>query len=333
MSQGPPTGAVAPGVDGWIRVGEQVEWQVGRVGVERQQGAAGGDGRDAGGLGQRSGQGGRAPHDDVGVEPLILRDDSDDPSRRHHDLMRSDTEPDVDLPFVEANRQGVGEGRHAALDPPAAEAPLDVVLDGDERRDGRRLVAIEPDGVEHDGAQPVVGEVLASQTGQRSPYGEGASGGSIDVVTSVEETLQHRATQHVPRVGERVDPRRPVVLAESVGDGVVLSGATAERKIQLRAIGEDVPAPVGRDKVDDPLDRSSRLVEQVAQHAGQGHRVGAELPRAAVHGVSAQSATELVTCFEERHVVTKLGQASRRRHPGEAATHHHDPSHGRRLLG
>jgi hypothetical protein len=74
--------------------------------------------------------------------------------------MGGDTEAYVDLPLLEPGREGVGQGREATLDPPAPEAPLDVVLDGDERRHGPRIVAVEPDGVEHDRSQPVVGEVL-----------------------------------------------------------------------------------------------------------------------------------------------------------------------------
>ena len=70
----------------------------------------------------------------------------------------------VDLPLLEAGREGIGQGREAALDPPPPEAPLDVVLDGDERRDVHRIVAVEADGIQHHRSQPVVGEVLAGET-------------------------------------------------------------------------------------------------------------------------------------------------------------------------
>ena len=285
-------------------------------------------------LGQGSRPGRRAPDDDVGVDAVVLGDDPGDATRRHLHLVRPDAGADVDLPLLEAGHQGVGQGGQAALDPPSPEAPLDVVLDGDERRGGRGLMAVEADGVEHDGAQPARRRGPCARAGPDDRRTERAlADRPIEVVPVVEDALEDRAAQDVPRLGQGVDPRRPGVVAECVDDRVVLVAAVAEREVEHRPVGEDVPAAFGLDEVDDPLDRTAGLAEQVAQHAGQRHGVGAQLPGASVDGVAAQSSAQLVGRLQQGDVVPQLGQARRRRHPGEAATDHHDPRHGRRLLG
>jgi hypothetical protein len=113
----------------------------------------------------------------------------------------------------------------------------------------------------------------------------------------------------------------------------MLVAPIAQRKVEHRLVLEHVSATLGLGHLEDPLERTAGLAEQVAEHARQSHGVDVKRPGRAVDRHAVQTAAEPVGRLQQGHVLAELGQSSRRGETGEAATHHHDSRHARRLRG
>ena len=161
------------------------------------------------GLGQGSGPRRRAPHDDVGVEPLVLRDDSGDAPGRHLELVRADPGADVDLALLEPGRRGrrpgpAGRRRPASVRRSARRSAGPRRTPGrssaDGRRAGRRRARSRAAGRRR-GPCERRGSADAARPGPGGSSGRGRPGRG-GAPARMRRSVSHGSAR-------RVDPRRP----------------------------------------------------------------------------------------------------------------------------
>jgi hypothetical protein len=109
--------------------------------------------------------------------------------------------------------------------------------------------------------------------------------------------------------------------------------AVGDRQVEYRAVGEHVSPRLGhRLQLDQALDRSTALTEQVPQ-CGRERRTGCSgVPAEPVCLEPAQHSTEALVPLADGDLVAQLGQADRTGETGEAGPDDNHSSHQIALL-